>query len=244
MNKPLPLERLLQSQGFGSRKAARALVQQARVAVNGVTACDPDARISPEGCVLTVDGADWPWRAQLYLALHKPAGVECSRSPQHHVSVLSLLPAHFIERGVQPVGRLDADTTGLLLLTDNGALNHTLASPRRHVPKTYVVTTKHAVDDALITALASGVLLHDETEPLAASDVRPLGSHTLEMTISQGKYHQVKRMVAAAGNRVEALHRIAMGAARLGEGVLADLPEGSWREIPEAQLRTWGWLGH
>ncbi|HEY9102938.1 pseudouridine synthase, partial [Chitinimonas sp.] len=137
MAKPLALERLLQSQGFGSRKAARGLIEAGRVAVNGQPCQKPDTAFTTEGLVLTVDGHDWPWREKLYIALHKPAGVECSRSPQHHSSVFTLLPPHFVERGVQPVGRLDADTTGLLLLTDDGPLNHALASPKRHVPKTY-----------------------------------------------------------------------------------------------------------
>ncbi|GAB3260105.1 pseudouridine synthase [Chitinimonas naiadis] len=232
-SKPLPLERLLQSQGFGSRKAARSLIESGRVLVNGQPCRQPNASFSPQDLQLDVDGESWPWREKLYLALHKPAGVECSRSPQHHTPVFALLPPHFVERGVQPVGRLDADTTGLLLLTDDGPFNHALASPRRHVPKTYVVSCKHPVVDELVATLLAGVLLHDETEPLAALACRQINAHQLEMTIDQGKYHQVKRMVAAAGNRVEALHRSAMGALVLGEGILAGLAEGEWRELPE-----------
>lgn len=234
--KPQTLERLLQSQGFGSRKACRQLIDAGQVKVNGALCTQADMSFVADGLCFEIAGDVWPYRAQLYLALHKPAGVECSRSPQHHASVFSLLPPQFVERGVQPVGRLDADTTGLLLLTDDGAFNHALASPKRHVPKTYVVTTKHVVDDALIAALLAGVQLNDEPAPLAALDCRRLNKHQIEMTIDQGKYHQVKRMVAAASNRVDALHRIAMGTVRLGEGCLAGLAEGEWCELDAETL--------
>ncbi len=230
-NRPQPLERILQSQGFGSRKTARALVQAGRVAVNGQPCHQPDASFATDGLLLTVDEQPWPYRERLYLALHKPANYECSRTPQHHASVFSLLPEHFIARGVQPIGRLDADTTGLLLLTDDGPYNHALASPKRHVPKTYQVSLKHAADSSLVAALLAGVQLHDEPAPLAARACSLLDEHQLLLTLDQGKYHQVKRMVAAAGNRVVALHRVAMGGLRLDAPPLQQLAEGEWCEL-------------
>ncbi|QNM96964.1 pseudouridine synthase [Chitinimonas koreensis] len=239
-HKPLPLERLLQSQGFGSRKDCRFLVGAGRVAVDGVPCRDAAAPFVPEGRVLTVDGQDWPWRERLYLALDKPAGYECSRQPQHHHPVLALLPAHFAARGVQPVGRLDADTTGLLLLSDDGAWAHGLNSPRRHVAKTYRVDVRHPVDDELVARLLTGVQLHDEPAPLAALACARIDEQVLELVIDQGKYHQVKRMVAAAGNRVDALRRIAVGGLRLGEGELAGLEAGRWRELGPAALALLG----
>ncbi|QDQ29303.1 pseudouridine synthase [Chitinimonas arctica] len=232
----MPLERLLQSQGFGSRKEARGLIEAGRVRVDGLPCRRPEQAFDAAGLVLEVDGTAWPWREQLYLALHKPAGFECSRTPQHHASVFSLLPAHFVARGVQAVGRLDADTTGLLLLTDDGAFNHGLASPKRHIPKTYRVTAKHALTDELLARLLAGVQLHDEPAPLAALACRRLDETVLEITIDQGKYHQVKRMVAAAGNRVEALHRTGMGEVQLGAGCLAGLAEGQWCELDQTAL--------
>lgn len=238
--KAVPLDKLLQSQGFGSRKACRQLVEAGRVQVNGQPCVDVGASFLSDGLLLQVDGQDWPWRAQLYLALYKPPGFECSRTPQHYPSVLSLLPAHFVTRGVQPVGRLDADTSGLLLLTDDGAFNHALASPKRHVPKTYRVQCKHAVSAAQIEALLAGVQLHDEPAPLAALVAALIDSHSLDLCIDQGKYHQVKRMLAAAGNRVEGLHRLAMGDVRLGEGCLAGLAEGAWCELDAAALAQLG----
>ena len=157
--------------------------------------------------------------------MNKPAGYECSQKPIHHPSIMQLLPPPLRCRGVQPVGRLDADTTGLLIFTDDGALLHRLTHPKRHVPKRYRVTCKHAPSDKMLEDLVVGVKLKDEKETLAADDIVRVDEYTIDMTITSGKYHQVKRMVAAAGNRVEALQRIAFGALRLPE----DLACGKWR---------------
>ena len=228
----MQLERILQKHGFGTRKGCRALVRHERVAVNGEMCDDPFADIDTDGLVLTVDGVDWPYLEQATLMLNKPAGYECSRKPQHHLGVLELIPPQLRERGVQPIGRLDEDTTGLLIFTDDGKLNHRLSSPKRKVPKTYVVTTKHPVDQAQIDALLEGVLLNDEPELLRAAACRVLPDGRLEMTITEGKYHQVKRMVAAAGNRVEALARVKVGQLDLP----AELAEGQWRWLSDEEL--------
>ncbi|MBV8466926.1 MAG: pseudouridine synthase [Burkholderiales bacterium] len=239
--RPLALERILQSQGFGSRKACRQLILAGAVRVDGTLCDEPDAAFVPTTDLrLGVEEAEWPWREHLYLALNKPAGYECSHTPQHHRSVFSLLPEHFVTRGVQCAGRLDADTTGLLLLSDDGPWLHALSSPRRHVPKTYRVFAKHAVDDAQVAALLAGVQLHDEPAPLAALSCRQVEEKVLELEIDQGKYHQVKRMVAAAGNRVEQLHRVAVGALVLGDGLLSGLAKGAWCEIESVAVRM-GW---
>jgi 16S rRNA pseudouridine516 synthase len=126
------------------------------------------------------------------------------------------------------VGRLDQDTTGLLLLTDDGALLHRLTSPKHHVAKVYEVTLKHEVAATLLNQLLEGVLLKDDPRPVQAAACKATGSHTLQLTLTDGRYHQVKRMVAAAGNRVEALHRSAVGALALP----ADLAPGAWRWVP------------
>ncbi len=166
------------------------------------------------------------------LMLHKPAGYECSRKPMHHPSVLELLPRPLRLRGVQPVGRLDEDTTGLLLVTDDGQLNHVLSSARRKVPKIYRVTTRHAVDQDQVERLLAGVLLNDEPDPIAAAACEIAGEKLLRLTVTEGKYHQVKRMVAAAGNRVEALHREAVGELALPD----DLGVGEWRWLSAVDL--------
>ena len=233
----MQLERLLQKHGFGTRKGCRGLIRDERVAVNGQICDDPFADIPTANLVFSVDGVDWPYAEFASLMLNKPAGYECSRKPQHHPSVLELLPRPLRERDVQPIGRLDEDTTGLLLITDDGQLNHQLSSARRKVPKIYLATTKHPLDQAQIDQLLAGVLLNDEPEPIAAAGAEIVGEHLLRLTVTEGKYHQVKRMVAAVGNRVEALHREAVGQLSLPD----DLPPGEWRWLTPADLEKLGY---
>lgn len=213
------LERILQSQGFGSRKACRALIREGRCAINQQVIDDPFAELPTEGLRFEVDGESWPYCQHVYVLLNKPAGYECSRSPTHHPSVLALLPEPFLRRGVQPAGRLDEDTTGLLLLSDDGEFIHRVISPRHKAPKRYRVRVRHALDAAQLAALSDGVLLRDETEPVAALACAALGERELMLTLGEGRYHQVKRMIAAAGNRVEALHREAVGGVEIPPGV-------------------------
>ena len=228
----MQLERLLQKHGFGTRKDCRALVRRERVRVNGEICDDPFADIATDGLVFSVDDVEWPYLEHATVLLHKPAGYECSRKPQHHPSVLELLPLPLRERGVQPIGRLDEDTTGLLLITDDGQLNHQLSSGKRKVPKVYLATTKHPLDQAQIDQLLAGVLLHDEPEPIVAAAAEIVDGHTLRLTVTEGKYHQVKRMVAAVGNRVEALHRAAVAELQLP----ADLKPGEWRWLSAVDM--------
>ena len=228
----MQLERILQKHGFGTRKGCRGLIHNERVAVNGQLCDDPFADIATDNLVFTVDGVDWPYREFATVILNKPAGYECSRKPQHHPSVLELLPVQLRERDVQPIGRLDEDTTGLLLITDDGQLNHQLSSAKRKVPKVYLATTKHPLDQGQIDQLQGGVLLNDEPEPIAAAGAEIIGEHLLRLTVTEGKYHQVKRMVAAAGNRVEALHREAVGELFLPE----NLKPGEWCWLMPADM--------
>ena len=228
------LESILFSQGFGSRRQCRALIRDARVAVRGEICTDPLASFDTDALAFTVDGEAWTFRERAYLVLHKPAGYECSRDPQHHLSVFHLLPPQFAARGVQCVGRLDQDTTGLLLLSDDGQFVHALTSPKRKVPKLYVATTRHPLDDAQLHALRTGVLLHGEREPSVALGAHARGERELELTVLEGKYHQVKRMVAAAGNRVEALHRERIGGLVLPPG----LAPGAWQWLDAEQLAS------
>ncbi|MEI6003263.1 16S rRNA pseudouridine(516) synthase [Paraburkholderia bengalensis] len=226
------LESVLFSQGFGSRRQCRALIAEGRVSVGGATFDDPDADVATDALVFEIDGIAWPFRERAYILLNKPSGYECSRDPQHHLSVFSLLPAQFATRGVQCVGRLDQDTTGLLLLSDDGQFVHAYTSPKRKVPKVYLATTRHPLDDAQLAALREGVLLHGETRPIAAVAAHARSANELELTVLEGKYHQVKRMVAAAGNRVEALHRERVG----GLALPPTLAPGQWQWLDEASL--------
>lgn len=228
----MALEKILQSQGFGSRKYCRALILDRRVSVHGEPCADPDTSFETTGLVFCLDGKNWTYRYKLYLALHKPAGYECSHRPQHHPSVFSLLPQPFIQRGLQCAGRLDQDTTGLLLLSDDGNFIHRFTSPRKNIPKTYHVTTVHPVDDGLISRLGNGVMLRDESTVTRALHCQANAPRQVTLVITEGKYHQVKRMIAAAGNRVENLHRAAIG----GFSLDASLPVGHWRFLDETDL--------
>ncbi|SAK62550.1 pseudouridine synthase, Rsu [Caballeronia arationis] len=229
----MDLERILFSQGFGTRRQCRGIVADGRVRVAGALCTDPDADFPLTPTLdFEVDGKSWRYREKAYLALNKPEGYECSRDPQHHLSVFHLLPPQLTTRGVQCVGRLDQDTTGLLLLSDDGAFVHAFTSPKRKVPKVYLATTRHPLDEAQLAALSEGVLLHGESDPSAALAAVRRDDHLLELSVLEGKYHQVKRMVAAAGNRVEKLHRERIG----GFALPATLAEGTWCWLDEPEL--------
>lgn len=233
------LDQILFQEGFGARRECEGLICSGLVKVNGEVVDDPDAVFPADRLVLDVDGQPWVTHLQALIMLHKPAGYECSLKPGAWPGVHNLLPPALRRRGLQPVGRLDQDTTGLLLMTDNGALLHSLTSPKKNVPKVYEVTCKHPVDDRQIGKLLQGVVLDDDPLPVAAHAAERIGDATAEgdsthlrLTLLQGKYHQVKRMVAAVSNRVEGLHRSAIGELTLP----ADLAEGQWRWIEDPAI--------
>lgn len=227
------LDRILQSQGFGSRKWCRTLIADGEVSIDDTAVTDYRALFETAGLSFTVFGETWEYREHIYIALNKPADYECSRKPSHHPGVLTLLPEQFNWREVQPVGRLDHDTTGLLLMSDDGAFIHAQSSPKRHVPKLYLATTDAPVTPALVEQLLSGVQLHDEPAPLAALSCRQVDECRIEIVLAQGKYHQVKRMLAAAGNHCVALRRIAIGGLRLEA---LGLEEGEWCYLDESHM--------
>lgn len=229
----ISLDRILQSQGFGTRKYCRALIDEGQVSIGGITQTNYRATVETEQLILTVFDEEWAYRAHLYIALNKPASFECSRKPSHHPGVLTLLPEQFSWREVQPVGRLDHDTTGLLLISDDGPFIHAQSSPKRHIPKVYQATTAEPVSAQLIDLLLAGVQLHDEPAPLAALTCVQRGEHQLEIVLEQGKYHQVKRMLAAAGNHCCALHRSAIGGLTLEA---LGLEAGQWCYLDQAQF--------
>jgi 16S rRNA pseudouridine516 synthase len=219
------------------------------VSVRGVVVEDPEAAMAdlvapelaaqPALWTFGVDGREWPYRERAVVMLNKPSGYECSLKPRHHPSVMSLLPTPLRLRGLQPIGRLDEDTTGLLLLTDDGELNHRLTSPKWHADKVYHVSCKHELADDVTARLLAGVVLDDDPQAVRALAVEPLRGESgpaMRLTIGEGRYHQVKRMVAAVGNRVEALHRLQMGTLELEPS----LEPGQWRWLTpqeEAALR-------
>ncbi len=241
----MQIQQLLFSQGFGTRRVCAGLVQQGLVEVAGRLIDDPGLELDPEGLVFRVQGVDWLYQERAYLMLHKPAGFECSHKAGAWPSVYTLLPAPLRERGgsaaagVQAVGRLDQDTTGLLLLSDDGRFIHKLTSPKHHVPKVYEITLRHALVQKQIDALLAGVVLDDDPKPVRAAACQASGPCALSLTLTEGKYHQVKRMIAAVGNRVEQLHR-----SRIGDLPLpADLAPGQWRWLTADQLQALAYRG-
>ena len=230
----MKLAQVLYSQGFGTRRECEGLVASGHVTLHGRVVDDPFLEVDTDGLVFGVRGQLWPYHAKALLMMNKPPGHECSQKPRHHPSVYGLLPVPLRRRDVQTVGRLDEDTTGLLLFTDDGTLIHRLTSPKRHVPKVYEAGCKHPLDAAQVQRLLDGVTLADDPTPVraaaaAATGERPDGLHGLRLTLTDGRYHQVKRMVAALGNRVEALHRSAFGTLVLPP----DLAPGAWCWLPD-----------
>jgi 16S rRNA pseudouridine516 synthase len=230
-NKYMQLQEILFSQGFGTRRVCAGLIQQGFVTVAGVLSTEPAMECVADGLRFSVQDVAWEYHEKAYLMLHKPASYECSQKPSTYPSIYTLLPAPIRQRGggaaagVQAVGRLDQDTTGLLLLSDDGKFIHRMSSPKHHVPKVYEVSTKHPVDSQQIEKLLAGVVLDDDPKAVRAAACVQISELQLSLTLTEGKYHQVKRMIAAVGNRVEGLHRSCIGSLALP----ADLKPGEWR---------------
>lgn len=228
----LPLSQLLFSQGFGTRRDCEGLILGGHVRIAGQVMDDPDAVVDATGLSFEVEGRTWTYHERALLMLNKPAGYECSQKPSAWPSVMTLLPPPLRRRDVQAVGRLDQDTTGLLLLTDDGPLLHKLTSPKHHVPKVYEARCAEPVTPRQLEQLRAGVVLNDDPQPVRAASAEALDERALRLTLTEGKYHQVKRMVAAVGNRVEQLHRRSVGALELPP----DLAPGQWRWIDDPSV--------
>ncbi|MDO8768886.1 MAG: 16S rRNA pseudouridine(516) synthase [Burkholderiaceae bacterium] len=242
----MQLQDILYSQGFGTRRVCAGLIQQGLVRVydvNSTSAGVVVAQVATEfiakGLRFQVQGVDWTYHEKAYVLFNKPAGTECSQKPSMHPSIYTLLPSPLRLRpqksaiqGVQAVGRLDQDTTGMLLMSDDGQFIHRMSSPKKHVAKVYEVTTKHALDDKQVQKLLSGVVLDDDPKPVKAAAAEAVTEHHLRLTLTEGKYHQVKRMLAAVGNRVEGLHRSQIGGLKLPD----DLLPGQWRWLSDADM--------
>jgi 16S rRNA pseudouridine516 synthase len=244
----MQLQDILYSQGFGTRRVCAGLIQQGFVHVYEqkdslapVKYTQAATEFEAEGLRFQVQGVDWPYAEKAYVMLHKPTATECSQKPSTYPSIYTLLPAPLRQRpqkgavqGVQAVGRLDQDTTGLLLLTDDGKFIHRMSSPRHHVSKVYEVTVKHPLDERQVSQLLSGVVLDDDPRPVRAAACEAVSEFHLRLTLTEGKYHQVKRMVAAVSNRVEALHRSQIGGLHLQD----DLAPGQWRWLNAGDLAS------
>ena len=224
------LDKIIANRGVATRREVKELVRQGRVLVNGIPAASPEQKFSMESDVITVDGIAVTTERYCYLLLHKPAGVLSATEDSRQPTVLDLLPEQR-RHGLSPVGRLDKDTEGLLLLTDDGELTHRLLSPRYHVDKVYYARVDGTPDESDVSAFAAGLALPDGLQCMPAI-LEPLGEGECLVTLREGKFHQVKRMLAARGKPVLYLKRLSMGPLHLDPA----LPSGSARALTEEEL--------
>lgn len=219
------LDKLLAQSGLYSRSEARSAIRSGRVSVNGKACTLPDMK-TDEAAVICVDGQAVNCSRSRYFMLDKPSGVLSATDDKNQPTVLDLLPRELRALGLFPVGRLDKDTTGLLLLTNDGEFAHRVISPRYGVIKTYIAVTAVPVDSGDVAAFKEGLVLADGTDCLPAV-LEPLEGNACIVKIGEGKYHQVKRMLASRGKTCVSLRRTAVGELRLDE----NLGPGGWREL-------------
>ena len=228
------LDKIIASTGKWSRKEVKDLVRQGRVLAEGVPVRRPEEKYDPMTDRIQVDGETVDCAPFVYVMMNKPAGLLSATEDKNQKTVLDLLPQHLRRRGLFPVGRLDKDTTGLLLLTDDGSLAHELLSPKKHVDKVYLARVEGRVDASDTAALGAGMVLGDGLHCLPAG-LEPLGDgSSCLVTLREGKYHQVKRMLAARGKPVLALKRLSMGPLELDR----ELEAGEWRMLAPEELEA------
>lgn len=229
------LDKLISSQGSYSRKEAQQLIKDGLVKVNGIQVRDRGAHIDPENCQVTVNGVPFVLEKFVYLMLNKPKGVVSATNDRSAKTVVDLAPEELKGRNLFPAGRLDMTTTGFVLLTDDGDFAHRILSPKNHIEKTYEARLAEAVSEEQLKMVAEGIVLGDGTECMPAKlRVLEAGDNPLvEIKICEGKYHQIKRMFAAAGNGVVELKRTQMGGLPLD----SQLPEGMCRRLTENEVR-------
>lgn len=235
MAKTQRLDKVLAHMGYGTRKELKKLVREGVVTVNGEVVTDSGIHINPEEDVIQVWEEEVAYRQFVYLMLNKPAGVISATYDSREETVIDLLDEQYLPFKPFPVGRLDKDTVGLLILTNDGKLAHELTSPRKHVQKTYYARVEGAVDESDIEAFQRGVKIEEDytTKP-AVLKILQIGSISeIELTITEGKFHQVKRMFEAVGKKVRYLKRISMGALTLDP----ELAEGEIRELTEHEIQ-------
>ena len=225
------LDKILANTGRWSRKEVRELVRAGRVTVDGVPARSPKEKWDP-AARFEVDGAAISGERLVYLMLHKPAGLVSATDDPRQPTVLELLPDYLRRVGLFPAGRLDKDTEGLLLLTNDGALAHRLLAPRRHVDKTYFVRVDGRLDESDTAAFAAGMTLGDGLVCMPAGLEVLEQADTAIVTLREGKYHQIKRMLACRGKPVRYLKRLTMGPLTLDPS----LERGEWRPLTEVEL--------
>lgn len=231
---PRGLARILSKAGLASRTQAAALIRTGRVRVNGAVILDPEAWFDPERDAITVDGRRLGARDKLYFLLHKPRGYMTTRSdPDERPTIYDLISE--LDAWVIPVGRLDLDTSGMLLLTNDTQFAERVTNPESHLPKTYRVEASPRVTDEALARLRAGLVLRDgPTRPARVERIGERGPCTIfDITITEGRNRQVRRMVQAVGSKVQKLARIAIGTLGIG-----DLERGQWRPLSDAEVRA------
>ncbi len=224
------LDKLIASQGKYSRKEVKLLISRRRVTVDGIPARSPEQKVDETKAVIAIDGAPLQIKKNLYLLLNKPAGYVSSTEDHDGASVLELVPPELYRGGLFPAGRLDKDTTGMMVITDDGQFAHRILAPKKHVKKQYRVTIDLPVTPEMAVRFADGIsLVEGLTKPALLEQV---DTYVANVTLTEGRYHQIKRMFAACGATVVGLHRIAMGNLPLPE----DLAVGEIRELTSEEL--------
>ena len=225
------LDKIISATGKKSRREVKILVKQGRILVDGVPASAPEMKVDPAISEILLDGEDIGYRRFTYIMLNKPAGVLSAVEDRRQKTVLDLLPEELQKRGLSPVGRLDKDTEGLLLLTNDGDLTHHLLSPRHHVDKVYYARVDGVLEQADCAAFAAGMTLGDGLECMPAG-LEILSPSEALVTLQEGKFHQVKRMLAARGKPVKYLKRLSMGPLQLDKA----LHIGEFRHLTEEEI--------
>ncbi len=224
------LDKYISSQSALSRREAQKAIRDKRVTVNGEVVRAVDLKTDPDSDTVTLDGQALSYKKNVYYMLNKPPGVVSATEDRIEKTVLDILPEELRRKGIFPAGRLDKDTTGLLILTDDGDYAHRMLSPKKHVDKRYIATLDRSPDDSICERFKEGITLGDGTLCKSGQAVI-LDNSRVEVVISEGKYHQVKRMFAALGYHVEALERIQIGALRLDPALsLGEVREMTARE--------------
>ena len=231
MAKSMRLDKLLGHCGWGTRRQLKELCKGGHVFVNGQCCRDSAAKVDPEGDQISVDGTPVVYEAFYYLMMNKPAGVLSATEDRCSRTVLDLLPQQYQGAGLFPVGRLDKDTTGLLLLTNDGVWAHCITAPKKHIDKIYIAEVDGSIPDDIDDVFQGGIVLADGLQCLPAR-ARKIEEQTVEVTVQEGKFHQVKRMFEALGCRVIYLKRLSMGPLTLDE----ELKPGEYRRLTEEEI--------
>jgi len=233
------IDKIISSQGKYSRSEIKNLASQGRIKINDNIVKKVNEKIDIETSTIYIDNEKLDFKRNIYLILNKPKGYISASEDRSQKTVLDLIPEKYFRKGLFPAGRLDKDTTGMMIITDDGEFAHNILSPKKHIKKTYRVTIDIDIDENMIKQFEKGIVLKDHICCPAIIEVQD--THTAFVTITEGKYHQIKRMFGCFGAKVLELHRITMGNLNLP----ADISEGCCREITEQEMKllkeVWKW---